>query len=109
MNGKNKLDKKDKLLQFTPLLDKDGLIPARGRLGHAKIPYSQKEPIILDSKNYIIKLIIEQAHNCRYLGTEFVRANLQQDLIIIGRRRLLKQLSKHASFADDREHKILAP
>ena len=26
------LDKRDKLLQFTPFLDKDGLIRARGRL-----------------------------------------------------------------------------
>ena len=34
------LDKKDRLLQFTPSLDKDGLIQAGGRLKHAKIPYS---------------------------------------------------------------------
>ena len=47
------LNKRDKLLQFTPFLDKDGLIRARGRLKHAKIPYSQKRPIILDSKNSI--------------------------------------------------------
>ena len=45
------LDKRDEFLQFTPLLDKDGLKRARGRLKHAKIPYSQKHPIILDSKN----------------------------------------------------------
>ena len=89
------LDKRDNLLQFTPFLDKDGLIRARGRLKHAKIPYSQKHPTILDSKNSITKLIIEQADNdCRRLGTEFVRANLQQDFIIIGLRRFLKQLSK---------------
>ena len=89
------LDKRDKLLQFTPFLDKDSITRARGRLQHAKIPWSQKHPIILDSKNSITKLIIEQAHNdCRHLGTEFVRAHLQQDFIIIGQRRFLKQLSK---------------
>ena len=88
-------DKRDKLLQFTPFLDKDGLIRARVRLKHAKISYNQKHPIILDSKNSITKLIIEQAHNdCRHLGTEFDRAHLQQDFIIIGLRRFLKQLSK---------------
>ena len=109
MNEEKKLDKRDKLLQFTPFLDKDGLIRARGRLKHAKIPYNQKHPIILDSKNSITKLIIEQAHNdCRHLGTEFVRAHLQQDFIIVGLRRFLKQLSK-TSFADDGEHKILPP
>ena len=91
----NELDKRDKLLQFTPFLDKDGLIRARGRLKHAKIPYNQKHPNILDSKNSITKLMIEQAHNdCRHLGTKFVREHQQQDFIIIGQRRFLKQLSK---------------
>ena len=159
------LDKRDKLSQFTPFLDKD-LIRARGTLKHAKIAYSQKHPSgdplrwqewfsffkatildnitltdaqrmtylqnaltdrakdsiigysyngefynsnaritktiretirqeLLDSKNSITKLIIEQAHNdCRHLGTEFVRAHLQQHFIIIGLRRFLKQLIK---------------
>ena len=94
LRGKE-LDKWDKLLKFTPFLDKDGLVRAGGRLKHAKIPYSQKHPIILDSKNSITKLIIEQAHNdCKYLGTDFVRAHLQHDFIIIGLRQFLKQLSK---------------
>ena len=89
------LNKRDKLLQFTPFLDKVVLIRARGTSKHAKIPYSQKHSIILDSKNSITKLKIEQAHNvCRQLGTEFVRVHLQQDFIIIGLRRFLKQLSK---------------
>ena len=95
LEREKKLDKKYKILQFTPFLDKDGLIRARVTLKHAEIPYSQKNPIILDSKNYITKLIIEKAHNdCRHLGTEFVRAHLQQDFIIKGLRRFLKQLSK---------------
>ena len=73
LEKENELDKKDKLLQFTPFLDKDGLIRARVRLRHAKIPYSQKHPIFLESKNYITKLFIEQAHkDCRQFGTEFV-------------------------------------
>ena len=95
LEGGEELEKRDKLLQFIPFLDKDGLIQARGRLKHAKIPYSQKHPIILDRKNSITKLIFEQAHNdCRHLGTEFFRAHLQQDFIIIGIRQFLKQLSK---------------
>ena len=53
------LDKKDKLLQFCPFLDKDGLKRARGRLKRAKIPYSQKRRVIHDSKNNITNLIIE--------------------------------------------------
>ena len=100
------IDKRGKLLQFNPLLDKDVLIRARGRLKHAKIPYNQRHPISLDSKNNSTKLLIERAHkDCRHLGAEFVRAHLQQDFVIIGLRRFLKQLSKNASFADDREHK----
>ena len=83
------------LLQFTPFLDKDDLIRARGRIKHAKKPYSQKYPIILDRKNNITELMIEQAYNdCRHLRTEFFRAHPQQDFIIIGLRRFLKQLSK---------------
>ena len=70
LERENELDKKDKLLQFTPFLGKDSLIRARGRLRHAQIPYSQKQPVILDSKNNINKLIIEKAHyDCRHLGT----------------------------------------
>ena len=89
------LDKLDKLLQFTPILDKDGLIRARGRLIRAKIPYSQKHPVVLGSKNNITTVTIEQAHSdCRHLGTEFVRAHLQKNFIIMGLRQFLKQLSK---------------
>ena len=79
--------------QFTPLLDKGRLIRARGRLKHAKISYSQKHPVILDSKNNITQLIIEQTHNdCRQLGTQFVQAHLLHDFIIIGR--FLKKINK---------------
>ena len=40
-------DKKDKLLQFTPFLDKDGLIRARGRLKHNKIPSARNTQLFL--------------------------------------------------------------
>ena len=83
------------LLQFIPFLDKDGLIQARCRLKHAKKPFSKKHPVILDRKNNIIKLMIEQAYNdCRHLRTEFFQAHPQQDFIIIELRRFLKELSK---------------
>ena len=58
LEQENELDKKNKLLQFISLRDKDGLIRARGKLKQAKKPYSQKHPVILDDKNNITKLII---------------------------------------------------
>ena len=47
LERENELDKKDKLLQFTPFLDEDGLIRARGRLKHAKNPTARNIQLFL--------------------------------------------------------------
>ena len=96
MQTGQQLQLRDAVLQFNPFLDGYGVLRAKGRLRHAPIPWNQKPPIILDIKDHVTQLIFQDAHtNSRQLmGTEFVRAHLQQTFLIIGLRRFLRRLSR---------------
>ena len=96
MQTGQQLERRDAVLQFNPFLDGNGVLRAKGRLRHAPIPWNQKHPIILDIKDHVTQLIVQDAHtnSCQHMGTEFVRAHLQQTFLIIGLRRFLRRLSR---------------
>ena len=96
MQTGQQLETRDAVLQFNPFLDENGVLRAKGRLRHASIPWSQKHPIILDIKDRVTQLIVQDARTdrCQHMGTEFVRAHLQQTFLIIGLRRFLRRLSR---------------
>ncbi|XP_058828427.1 uncharacterized protein LOC131688257 [Topomyia yanbarensis] len=50
-----------KLKSLSPILV-NGILRARGRLNNAPIPYSQKQPMILDSKHPLTLLIVRHYH-----------------------------------------------
>ena len=86
------LDKKDKLLPYTPFLDSDGLLRAEGRIQKSGLPFRSKHPVILHSKCRVFKLLIGKAHHdC---GIEHVRAHIQATFMIVGIRRALRTLGK---------------
>ena len=99
VNGKQagqQLEPRDAVLQFNPFVHENGFLRSKGMLRHAQLPWNQKHPIILDIKDHITQLIVQDAHtnSCQHMGTELVRAHLQQTFLIIGLRRFLRRLSR---------------
>ena len=96
MQTGQQLERRDAVLQFNLFLDGNGVLRAKGRLRHAPITCSQKHPIIQDIKDHVTQLIVQDAHtnSCQLMGTEFVRAHLQQTFLIIGLRRFLRRFSR---------------
>ena len=92
---RNNLDKGDKLMPFTPFPDDDGLLRVGGRLNKAPLTYTAKHPLVLHSRSRIAILFIEKArHDCGNQGVEHVKAPLQQTLLMIGLRKVLRSLMK---------------
>ena len=90
------LDKKDKLLPYTPFLDSDGLLRVEGRIQKSGLPFQSKHPVILHSQCRVAKLLIEKAHHdCGHHGIEHVRAHIQATFMIVGIRRALRTLGKY--------------
>ena len=80
MQTEQQLEASDAVFQFNPFLDGNGILRAKGRLRHAPIHWNQKYPIIIDIKDHVTQLIVQNAHtnSCQHMGTEFVRVHLQQ-------------------------------
>lgn len=66
------------LIPFKPFLDDSGLLRVGGRLENASIPFNQKHPIILPSKNYITFLILNLEHRrLGHAGAQNTLANIR--------------------------------
>ena len=92
INGKD-LQKKDRLLCLL-LFVKDGILRVGGRTKRSSLPFEAKHPIILDSKEAIVKLFIQKCHeNCMHLGVVYTRNYIQQTGQIIGVRESLRSLA----------------
>ncbi|XP_075243714.1 uncharacterized protein LOC142337965 [Convolutriloba macropyga] len=90
------LDKKDKLLPYTPFLDSDGLLRVEGRIQKSGLPFQSKHPVILHSKCRVAKLLIEKAHHdCGHHGIEHVRAHIQATFMRVGIRKARRILGKY--------------
>ncbi|XP_076287382.1 uncharacterized protein LOC143212430 [Lasioglossum baleicum] len=58
--------KGSRLASLSPFLDEFGLLRVGGRLQNAKIPYTQKHPILLPSYHHVTDLIIREIHERTY-------------------------------------------
>jgi Pao retrotransposon peptidase/Family of unknown function (DUF5641)/Protein of unknown function (DUF1759)/Putative peptidase (DUF1758)/Integrase zinc binding domain len=68
-----------KLLMLNPILDDNECLRVNGRLTNADINYDQKFPLILPSKNHVVKLLIKQEHfRLAHAGPQLVLASLRQ-------------------------------
>ncbi|XP_075259131.1 uncharacterized protein LOC142350984 [Convolutriloba macropyga] len=95
LKGSN-LEKGDKLMPFTHILDYIGLLRAGGRLNKVPLTYSAKHPLVLHSRSKIARLLIEKAHHdCGHQGVEHEKAHLQQTFLMIGLRKVLRSLVKY--------------
>ena len=82
-----------KILQFTPFIDANGLIRAKGRLGKSDIDYDTKHPILLHWKHPAVELFLRSEHRRNFHeGTEYVRNVVQQNYWILGIRNALRSI-----------------
>ena len=89
----------DKFLPYNPVLDDQGILRSAGRLKNAPLPESTRLPIILDTNNPLVKLLVEHSHAvCHHAGPEYVKDFLQQRYLIIGVCSALRSVS-HRCFA----------
>ena len=92
LNGKD-LQKKDRLVRLSPFV-KDGRLRVGGKTKRSSLPFEAKHPIILDSKEAIVKLFVQKCHEmCMHLGVEYTRNYIQQRCHIIGVRESLRSLA----------------
>ncbi|XP_028405774.1 uncharacterized protein LOC114528350 [Dendronephthya gigantea] len=93
---KNKcVDRRSKLLSFTPYLDKDNVICVGGRLDRAKLVYEVRHPIILPQKHPLTELVVDCYHRLEnHGGVDHVLAAIHNKFWIIHGRQVVKHFKQ---------------
>ncbi|XP_025836105.1 uncharacterized protein LOC112906362 [Agrilus planipennis] len=74
----NKSIKNRAILSLNPFVDESGILRVGGRLHNANVSYSQKHPILLPSKNYVVSLLMRHEHLKLYhSGAQTVLSNIR--------------------------------
>ena len=78
------IPKSSKFLQFSPLLDEEGLIRAKGRRGKSHLDFKAKHSILLHWEHHAVDMFLQNEHeNNQHEGTEHVRNIVQQKIWIM--------------------------
>ncbi|CAB3991237.1 Pao retrotransposon peptidase superfamily [Paramuricea clavata] len=96
------VDRRSKLLLFTPYLDKNNGIRVGGRLDRTKLPYKVRHPIILPQKHRLTELIVNCYHRLEnHGGVDHVLAAIRNKFWIIhGRQEKWKTEERNLSVND---------
>ena len=87
------IPKNNKILQFSPFIDQQGLIRAQGRIGKSQLNFETKHPMLLHWKHHVVQLFLRNEYKiCHQEGTEHVRNLVQQKLWILGVRNDLRSI-----------------
>ena len=93
LKAEKEIPKVSKILQFSPFLDEEGLIRAKGRIGKSQLDFNAKHPILLHWKHHTVELFLRNEHNDnQHEGTEHVRNIVQQKIWILGIRNALRSI-----------------
>ena len=93
LRAENEIPKSSKILQFSPFLDEEGLIRAKGRIGKSQLDFDAKHPILLHWKHHAVELFLRnELKNNQHEGTEHVRNIVQQKMWILGIRNALRSI-----------------
>ena len=66
-----KISKVSKILQFSPFLDEEGLIRAKGRIGKIQLDFNAKHPILMLWKHHAVESFLRNEHkDNQHEGTE---------------------------------------
>ena len=58
LKTEKEIPKGSKILQFSPFLDEEGLIRAKGRIGKSQLDFNSKHPILLHWKHHALELFL---------------------------------------------------
>ncbi len=81
------------LKAFSPFIDGNGLLRAKGRLRKADAPFQLKHPIPLDSKHKVVELYLQKIQkDNHHEGVEHLQSVIQQEFWIIKLRTALRSI-----------------
>lgn len=105
------VSRQSRLLTLTPICDEHGILHANGRIDAASgISLATKQPVILDGKNYISKLIVRHYHvKAGHGGQEMVVNELKQKYWITKLRPTVKTVVSGCNFCRIRKVKPVIP
>ena len=87
------IPERSKIIQFSPFLDEEGLIRAKGRIGKSHLDFNAKHPILLHWKHHAVELFLQNEHkNNQHEGREHVINIVQQKIWILGIRNALRSI-----------------
>ena len=87
------VSKDSKIITISPFLDKESMLRAEGRLGNFSEGGFSSNPIILDAKEYLTRLLIKHYHEKLYHGShETVINEMRQKYYIVGLRQGLRSI-----------------
>ena len=93
LKAENEIQKGSKTLQFSPFIDEEGLIRAKGRIGKRQLDFNAKHPIFLHWKNHAVELFLRNEHkDNQHEGTDHVRNIVQQKMWSLGIRNALRSI-----------------
>ena len=93
IKAEKEIPKGSKILQFSPFLDDEGLIRAKGRIGKSQLDFNAKHPILLHWKHHAVELFLRnELKDNQHEGTEHVRDIVQQKMWILGIRNALRSI-----------------
>ena len=79
LKAEKQIPKGSKILQFSPFLDKEELIRAKGRIGKSQLDCNAKHPILLHWKHHAVASFLRNEHkDYQREGTEHVRNIVHQ-------------------------------
>ena len=71
LKAEKEIPKGSKILQFSPFLDGEGLIRAKGRISKSQLDFNAKHPILLHWKHHAVELFLQNEHkDNQHEGTE---------------------------------------
>lgn len=89
------ISKSSKIRTLDPILDEEGVLRLRGRIGAANVTEEMKRPIILDGRHPFTKLLVAREHEkAGHSGNERVVNDLRQRYWIIHLRPTVRQAAK---------------
>ena len=93
LKAEKEIPKVNKILQFSPFLDEEGLIRDKGRIGKSQLDFNAKHPILLHWKHHAVELFLRNEHkDNQHEGTEHVRNIVQQNMWILGIQNALRSI-----------------
>ena len=83
LKAEKEVPKGNKILQFSPFLDEEGLIRAKGRIGRSLLDFKSKYPILLHWRHDAVEIFLRIEHkDNQHEGTDHVRNIVQQKMWI---------------------------